>query len=58
MSNIFFCQASWTFIVEFQVQMLKMVLTPNDKESFKIFLDPDGDPDHPHNVTNCFLYHC
>ena len=40
--------------------LLKMdtIISRNDKESFKTFLDLDGDPDHHHNLINCSLYHC
>ena len=28
------------------------------KNPFKKILDPDVDPNHSHNLINCFLYHC
>ena len=36
-----------------------MTLSRKDKESFlKVFLDPDGDPDHPNNHQLFLVYRC
>lgn len=38
--------------------MLKIVPTRNDKESFKTFLEPDGNPERHQNESSCSLSHC
>lgn len=35
--------------------MLKMATFHSKRESFKTFLDPDGNPEYCHNVINSFL---
>lgn len=56
MVNCFLVKALWPWGLD-HMHMMKMAQACKDKESFKTFLDLDGNLDHQHSLINCSLPH-